>query len=73
MAGARDMCGRGEETRTGFWRENMKEDVNPRCSLEDNIKMYLKEIGWKVNWICLAQDIEQWHALLNMVMNLHVP
>jgi hypothetical protein len=24
---------------------------------EDNIKMYLKEIGWEVmDWICLAQD-----------------
>jgi hypothetical protein len=34
----------------------------------------LKEIGWEgVNWIHLAQDRDQWWAILNMVMNLQVP
>jgi hypothetical protein len=29
----------------------------PRCRLEDNIKMGLKDIGYKdVDWISLAQD-----------------
>jgi hypothetical protein len=29
----------------------------PRLTLDDNIKFYLKEIGWKdVKWIDLAQD-----------------
>jgi hypothetical protein len=28
-----------------------------RHTWEDNIKMYLKEIGWEgMDWICLAQD-----------------
>jgi hypothetical protein len=33
--------------------------------------MDLKEIGWEiVNWIHLAQDRDQWQALVHMVMNL---
>jgi hypothetical protein len=32
----------------------------------DNIKMYLREIGWDgVDWIDLAQDRDQWRALAN--------
>jgi hypothetical protein len=46
----------------------------PRCRLVDNIKMDLGEIGWDGrDWIELAQDRDQWRALVNMVMNLHVP
>jgi hypothetical protein len=46
----------------------------PRCRWVDNIKMDLREIGWDgVDWIELAQDIYQWWALMNMVMNLWVP
>jgi hypothetical protein len=41
---------------------------------EDNIRMDLREIGWGVmDWIDLAQDKDQWRALLNAVMNLQVP
>jgi hypothetical protein len=40
----------------------------------DNIKMDLREIGWNViDWIDLAQDRDQWKALVNTVMNLRVP
>jgi hypothetical protein len=40
----------------------------------DNIKMDLREIGWGgVDWIDLAQDRDQWSALVNTVMNLRVP
>jgi hypothetical protein len=40
----------------------------------DNIKMDLREIGWdSVDWIDLAQDRDQWRALVNMVMNVRVP
>jgi hypothetical protein len=46
----------------------------PRRKWEDNIKMDLREIGWGgVNWIDLAQDRDQWRALVNTVMNLRVP
>jgi hypothetical protein len=32
------------------------------------------EIGWGgMHWIHLAQDKAWWRALVNMVMNLHVP
>jgi hypothetical protein len=40
----------------------------------DNIKMDLGEIGWDGrDWIELAQDRDQWMALVNTVMNLRVP
>jgi hypothetical protein len=40
----------------------------------DNIKVDLREIGWDgVEWIDVAQDRDQWRALVNMVMNLRVP
>jgi hypothetical protein len=38
----------------------------------NNIKMDLREIGW-IDWIDLAQDRDQWWALVNTVMNLRVP
>jgi hypothetical protein len=34
----------------------------------------LQRTGWEVvNWIHLAQDSDQWRALVNTVMNLRVP
>jgi hypothetical protein len=39
----------------------------------DSIKMDLREIGWEgMDWIDLAQDRDQWRALVNTVMNLRV-
>jgi hypothetical protein len=36
--------------------------------------MDLREIGWGVmDWIDLAQDRNQWRALVDMAMNLWVP
>jgi hypothetical protein len=46
----------------------------PRRKWVDNIKTYLREIRWGgMDWIDLAQDIDQWRALVNTVMNLRVP
>jgi hypothetical protein len=40
----------------------------------DNIKMDFRGIGWdSMDWIDLAQDRDQWRALMNTVMNLLVP
>jgi hypothetical protein len=40
----------------------------------DNIKMDLREIGWDgMDWIDLAQNRNQWRALVNTVMTLRAP
>jgi hypothetical protein len=46
----------------------------PRRRWLDNIKMHHKEIGWVgMDWIDLAQNRDQWRALVSTVMNLRVP
>jgi len=43
----------------------------PKCRQENNIRMTLTETGWEgVDWIYLAQDREQWQALVLTVMDL---
>jgi hypothetical protein len=38
---------------------------------EDNIRMDLKEIGWKyLGWMDVAHDKEKWRAFVNTVMDL---
>jgi hypothetical protein len=45
----------------------------PRRRRVDNIKMDLREIGWNgIDWIDLAQNRDQWRALVNTVINLRV-
>jgi hypothetical protein len=56
----------------GYWWESQKE--RPRRRWTENIKMDLREIGWDgVDWIDMAQDKDQWRALVNTVLNLPVP
>jgi hypothetical protein len=46
----------------------------PRRRWVDNIKLDLREIGWDgMDWIDLAQNMDQWRALVNTVMNLRFP
>jgi hypothetical protein len=46
----------------------------PRRRWVDNIKMDLTQIGWDgVDWMDMAQDRNQWRALVNTVLKLRVP
>jgi hypothetical protein len=48
--------------------------ISPRRWWVDNIKSDLRDVGWDgMNWIDLAQDRDQWRALVNTVMHLRVP
>jgi hypothetical protein len=60
----------------GYWWESRKEGDH----WEDQeiggwtIKTDLREIGWDgMDWIDLAQDRDQWRALVNTVLKLRVP
>jgi hypothetical protein len=60
----------------GYWWESQKE----RDHWKDQdvggwtILKWILEIRWDgMNWIELAQDRDQWRALVNTVMNLRVP
>jgi hypothetical protein len=67
------------ETRNAYRRlvekpEGKRPLGRPRRRWVDNIKMNLREVEWDgVDWIELAQDMDQWRALVNTVMNLRVP
>jgi hypothetical protein len=61
----------------GCWWESQKVKRplgRPRRRWVGNITMDLREIGWDgIDWIDLAQDGDQWRALVNTMMNLRVP
>jgi hypothetical protein len=45
----------------------------PRHRWVDKSEMVLEEIGWgNMGWIDLAQDRDQWRALVNALMNLRI-
>jgi hypothetical protein len=46
----------------------------PRHRWVDSIKTDHREIGWDgMEWIDLAQEWDQWRALVNTVMKLRIP
>jgi hypothetical protein len=46
----------------------------PRSKWEDGIRMDLRQIGLgSVDWIRMAQDRDQWWAVVSAVMNLRIP
>ena len=45
-----------------------------RFRWDDNIKMYIQEIGWMcLDWSHLAHDRDKWRGVVNTVVNLRVP
>jgi hypothetical protein len=55
-------------------KEGKRPLEKPRRRWADDIKMDLREVGWVgMDWIDLAQDRDQWKALVNVVMNFRVP
>jgi hypothetical protein len=54
--------------------EGKRPPGGPRRWKETIIKMDLREIGWGgMNLIYLAQDRDQWLALINTEINLRIP
>ena len=39
----------------------------------NNIKIDIREVGWGMGGIDLAQQRDRWRVLVNMILNLRVP
>jgi hypothetical protein len=62
---------KGEEE---MWESQKRPLRRSRRRWVDNIKMYLREMGWGgMDWINMAHDRDKWMALVNTVMNLRLP
>jgi len=45
----------------------------PRRGWDDNININVREVGWDMEWIDLAQDSDMWRDLVKAVLNQWVP
>ena len=66
------------EVYAGFWwggaPDGKRPLGRPKCRWENNIKIYLQEVGWVgIDWIYPSQDRDRWRAVVNAVMNLEFP
>jgi hypothetical protein len=62
----------GRIMRIGFWWESQKEG-EPLGRPRRGWGIILKWMGWGgMDWIDLAEDRDQWRALVNTIMNLRV-
>jgi hypothetical protein len=49
--------------RVGYWWKSRRKEATARTWV-DNIKIDLREIGWKsIDWILLAPDMNHWTVL----------
>jgi hypothetical protein len=71
-------CSTNGEKRNAYWilvgnPEGKRPLRRSRRRWVDHIKMDLRETRWVgMDWIDLADDRDQWRALVNTVMNLRV-
>jgi hypothetical protein len=62
-----------DETYTKLSSENLKETDNLEDLGTDGNIILERIFGEVVDWICLAEDRDQWRAPVNTAMNLRVP
>jgi hypothetical protein len=60
---------------TKFWSEYLKGRLlgRPRCRSEDNIRMDVRKMRWKVGTGLMSQYKDWWWVHVYTVMNLRVP
>jgi hypothetical protein len=69
------MHGRGEKIVQGFGGKAGGKETSwkTEAEIEYGIRMDVMETGWKDGeWVQLAQDRDQWQAVVNVVMNLRL-
>jgi len=58
---------------TGFWCGNLRERATWKTQAWIILKWIFRKWDGGMDWIDLAQDMERWWAVVNVVMNFRVP